>query len=392
LEDAVHFFRAEGVKGTRAEIQEACEPYGYHPLALRLLAGLIAKDGRQPGDIRVAARHPVTPELKGKEKHHILQVAYDAMEKPKGDLLSRFAAFRSPMAYATLAALNPFKNERQFDQALDELTNRGLLLFDKAQARYDLHPVVRQYAYDRLRDKAGVHSRLRDYFANVPAPDAEKIQSMYDLAPVIELYHHTIRAGQYDKACELYRERLHEPLYYRFGAYQTSIELLRGLFPDGTKEARPGLNALMTDARRGAFDVVVVWRFDRFARSVRQLLLALEEFRSLGIDFISHQEALDTSTPMGRTMFTIIAAMAELERDVIRERTAAGLEYARRHGTKSGKPIGRPKVVFPRDQVLQLHREGLSGREIARRLDVGEGTVRRVLKGPVPQRGCAKTH
>src|SRR6516164_1764862 len=139
----------------------------------------------------------------------------------------------------------------------------------------------------------------------------------------------------------------------------------------GTKEARPGLNALMADARRGVFDVVVVWRFDRFARSVRQLLLALEEFRSLGIDFISHQEALDTSTPMGRTMFTIIAAMAELERDVIRERTAAGLEYARRHGTKSGKPIGRPKVVFPRDQVLQLHREGLSGREIARRLDVG---------------------
>ena len=160
----------------------------------------------------------------------------------------------------------------------------------------------------------------------------------------------------------------------------------------GAKETRPGLNALMADARRGVFEVVVVWRFDRFARSVKQLVLALEEFRSLGIDFVSHQEALDTSTAMGRAMFTIIAAMAELEREVIRERTAAGLEYARQHGTKSGKPIGRPKVVFPRDEVLQLHREGLSGREIARRLDVGEGTVRRVLKDPVPQRGCAKTH
>src|SRR5215469_16179345 len=86
----------------------------------------------------------------------------------------------------------------------------------------------------------------------------------------------------------------------------------------GANEARPGLNALMSDARRGVFDVVVVWRFDRFARSVKQLVLALEEFRSLGIDFISHQEALDTSTPIGRAMFTIIAAMAELERDVIR--------------------------------------------------------------------------
>jgi DNA invertase Pin-like site-specific DNA recombinase len=150
----------------------------------------------------------------------------------------------------------------------------------------------------------------------------------------------------------------------------------------GAIEARPGLNALMADARRGAFEVLVVWRFDRFARSVRQLVLALEEFHSLGIDFISHQEALDTSTPIGRAMFTIIAAMAELEREVIRERTTAGLEYARQHGTRSGKPIGRPRAVFRHDQVLQLHGEGLSGREIARRLGVGEGTVRRALNDP----------
>ena len=143
----------------------------------------------------------------------------------------------------------------------------------------------------------------------------------------------------------------------------------------GAKEVRPGLNALMTDARRGAFDVVVVWRFDRFARNVKQLVLALEEFHALEIDFVSHQEALDTS-PMGRAMFTIIAAMAELERDVIRERTTAGFECARHNGTKSGKPIGRPRAVFRHDQVLQLHGEGISGREIGRRLGVGEGTVR----------------
>ena len=160
----------------------------------------------------------------------------------------------------------------------------------------------------------------------------------------------------------------------------------------GAKETRPGLIALMADARRGVFEVVVVWRFDRFARSVKQLVLALEEFRSLGIDFVSHREALDTSTPMGKAVFTIIAAMAELERDVIKERTAAGLEYARRHGTKSGKPIGRPRAVFRHDQVLQLHSEGLSGREIARRLGVGEGTARRVLNALVRPTECAKTH
>jgi DNA invertase Pin-like site-specific DNA recombinase len=136
----------------------------------------------------------------------------------------------------------------------------------------------------------------------------------------------------------------------------------------------------MADARRGLFEVVVVWRFDRFARSVKQLVLALEEFRSLGIDFVSHQEALDSSTPIGKAMFTIIGAMAELERNIIRERVIAGMEHARRNGTKSGKAVGRPKAVFDRDEVIRLRHEGLSWREIARKLRVGAATIRRAYK------------
>jgi DNA invertase Pin-like site-specific DNA recombinase len=136
----------------------------------------------------------------------------------------------------------------------------------------------------------------------------------------------------------------------------------------------------MGDARRGAFDAVVVWRFDRFARSVKQLVLALEEFRGLRIQFISHQEALDTSTPMGEAMFAIIGAMAQLERSIIRERVVAGLEYARHHGTKSGKAVGRPKAVFRRDEVAVLREQGLSLRQIARKMGVGLGTVRRVVQ------------
>jgi len=120
----------------------------------------------------------------------------------------------------------------------------------------------------------------------------------------------------------------------------------------GAKEERPGLKRLMQDARRGEFDVVLVWRFDRFARSIEQLILALAEFKALGINFISCQEALDTSTPMGKAMFTIIGAMAELERNVIRERVVAGMVYARQHGTKSGNGIGRPKRIFDRGEVL----------------------------------------
>lgn len=136
----------------------------------------------------------------------------------------------------------------------------------------------------------------------------------------------------------------------------------------------------MADARRGAFNVVVVWRFDRFARSVKQLVLALEEFRTLEIDFVSHQEALDTSTPMGKAMFTIIAATAELERNVIRDRVAAGLEYARVHGTKSGKAIGRPRNVFDRERAKQLRWEGKSWSGIARELRVNVTAVRHACR------------
>ena len=151
----------------------------------------------------------------------------------------------------------------------------------------------------------------------------------------------------------------------------------------GAKERRRGLEALMSDARRGLFDVVVVFRFDRFARSVKQLVLALEEFQSLGIDFVSHQEALDTSAPIGKAMFTIIGAMAELERSIIRERVMAGVEHAKRNGTRSGKPIGRPRATFSQDEAERLRAQGMSLRRIAEKLGVGEGTIRRALQANI---------
>ena len=159
----------------------------------------------------------------------------------------------------------------------------------------------------------------------------------------------------------------------------------------GAHERRPGLDALMKDARRGEFDVVVVWRFDRFARSVKQLVLALEEFRTLGIDFVSHQEAVDTSTPMGKAMFTVIAAIAELERSIIRERIIAGVEYARLHGTRSGKPVGRPRAIFSRDRVQQLRSQGVSLREIARRVGTSVASVRRASNTPITPHDANKT-
>ena len=159
----------------------------------------------------------------------------------------------------------------------------------------------------------------------------------------------------------------------------------------GSKSDRPGLNSLMRDARRGAFDVVVVWRFDRFARSIEQLVLALAEFRTLGIEFVSSQEALDTSTPVGKAMFTIIGAMAELERNVIRERVVAGLEHARNHGTKSGAAIGRPRAVFDRASVVELRDAGRSWRQIATALGISTGTARTVFNAGVQKPSSKET-
>jgi DNA invertase Pin-like site-specific DNA recombinase len=159
----------------------------------------------------------------------------------------------------------------------------------------------------------------------------------------------------------------------------------------GAKENRAGLRELMKDARRGAFQVVLVWRFDRFARSIEQLVSALAEFRSLKIDFVSHQESLDTSTPMGKAMFTIIGAMAELERSVIRERVQAGLDYARKNGTRSGKAIGRPRRIFDREKVCRLRETGLSIPKIAAQMGLSIGTVAAVLKDATRPRGLSKT-
>lgn len=148
----------------------------------------------------------------------------------------------------------------------------------------------------------------------------------------------------------------------------------------GAKQDRPALKELMADARRGAFDVVVVWRFDRLSRSVRHFLDVTEELRSLNVDLVSHGQAFDSTTPMGKFTLTMFAALAELEREVIRERVIAGMEYAHDHGTKSGRPIGRPKRIFRRDQVAELRQAGLSWRAIANSLGVGYGTARQAWR------------
>jgi tetratricopeptide (TPR) repeat protein len=235
-EDAVDFFNAQGVIGTRAEIEACCEPYGYHPLFLRLLSGMITEDPENPGEID-QAKHCKIKDAASKE-HFVLKTAYEALSPEKQVFISKLAAFRTPMEYNAIVIFNTFGDKKELNAVLKELVNRGILFFDKDKIKYDLHPIVRSYCYDRLRAKEGVHSQLRDYFASVPEP--EKIESIDDLEPVIELYHHTVGAGKPERARELYVERIQYPIYFQFGAYQTQIELLKALFPEG-EEKLPNL-------------------------------------------------------------------------------------------------------------------------------------------------------
>src|SRR5258707_4942442 len=122
----------------------------------------------------------------------------------------------------------------------------------------------------------------------------------------------------------------------------------------GKKDSRPQLNRMVQDAHERRFDVVVVWRFDRFARSVSHLLRALDTFNSLDIQFVSLSEQVDTSTPTGKMIFTILGAVAELERNLIVERVRAGLRHAR----AKGKRLGRPRKSVDADEVRSLREAG----------------------------------
>lgn len=144
----------------------------------------------------------------------------------------------------------------------------------------------------------------------------------------------------------------------------------------GTKEKRPELNLLMNDARKKKFDIVLVWRFDRFARSTKHLVEALHTFRNLNIDFVSYQENIDTSSPLGEAIFTIIGAMSKLERDIIAERVKGGLRKARSNGTR----LGRPTVEVDADKMIEYKEQGKSFREIAKIMNCSVNLVFRTLK------------
>jgi DNA invertase Pin-like site-specific DNA recombinase len=158
----------------------------------------------------------------------------------------------------------------------------------------------------------------------------------------------------------------------------------------GVKAKRPGLDQMMTDARRGRFDVLLVWASDRLARSVRHFLETLDELNRLNIEYVSFRENLDTAGPLGRAIVVIIGAIAELERSLIVERVRAGMRRARLEGTH----IGRNPLVLDHEAIRRERCQGQSLRKIAKGHRISAATVQRVLRkhpGPVPVQDLQKT-
>ncbi|KAA0253750.1 MAG: tetratricopeptide repeat protein, partial [Chloroflexi bacterium] len=248
--DAVTYFHNEGIKATRAEIIEVCSAYGYHPLSLSLLVGLINSGHEQRGDIAAVKNLEIFEDVRAR-RHHVLERAYESLAPERRDLLSKISCFRGSMEYAVLKKVFP---SADLDKALLDLRKRGLLLvasshpqstnsqpadsqFTNSQStRFDMHPIVRHYAYDHFTDEKGrkeAHVELAMHFIDAMPVTNTNVKTLEDLAPVIELYHHMVGAGNLDEALKLFIDRLARQLLYQFGAYQLCIELLHALFLDG---------------------------------------------------------------------------------------------------------------------------------------------------------------
>jgi len=142
----------------------------------------------------------------------------------------------------------------------------------------------------------------------------------------------------------------------------------------GGNTKRPAFTAMMDAARKRKFDLLLVWKLDRLSRSLKDLIVTLDELGSCGIDFVSYDNNLDTSTPTGKLVFQIVGAVAEFEKEIIRERVVAGLATAKNKGKRLGRP---PISKYVYDQALKMRSEGLSYRNIGKALGIDEGTIRK---------------
>lgn len=186
-----------------------------------------------------------------------------------------------------------------------------------------------------------------------------------------------VRVSTDAQTTESQETELHEFVARRGWAYK----LYRDSGQSGIKEHRPALDLLISDCRKGKVDVVCVWALDRLARSLQKLLSFVEEFQSLGIDFVSYKQQIDTSTPSGRLAYQILGAVAEFEREMLRERVKAGIQNAKRKGHRIGRPALRRFSESERKEIRAAHTSGTSVRRLAIDLGTTQWMISQILAG-----------
>jgi tetratricopeptide (TPR) repeat protein len=253
-DDALELWRAFGASGARDSLLPFFQRADNHPLLIQALASEVARDRRAPGDFDAWRRaHPDFDPFSlplVQVKSHVLAFALRGLDDKAQQVLRTIAAFRMPARYDTLASLligegKACADERELDEVLTELEDRGLVGWDKRANRYDLHPLVRGVVWSGLGDDArrGVYTSLHAHFEAVPMiDDYLKVNSLEDLTPAIELYNTLIGLGRYDDACGLFYERLSDATLYRLSASRQRVELLEMLFPVGLEQL-PRLNS-----------------------------------------------------------------------------------------------------------------------------------------------------
>jgi tetratricopeptide (TPR) repeat protein len=230
--DTVYFLRSEGVKGTRAELEQAGKIYDYHPLMLKLLASTIIRSRKK--DIQEAIKLNF---IDRQEPQKILIKSFNLLSKEEQQVASSAAVFRSVFNFDAAKALFPKIKENHLWQVMQELRNLGFLLNHEKDDHFDFHPIMRSFLYNQLTNRTEAHIQAAQYFQALPK--VEKIVSLEDLAPVIELYHHLVKAKKFDEAFCIFYERINKPTYYQLSAYYLINDLLKEFFPDGEKVLPP---------------------------------------------------------------------------------------------------------------------------------------------------------
>jgi tetratricopeptide (TPR) repeat protein len=243
--DALNMWRAFGVSGSRETLLPLFHTFENHPLLIQALAGVVAQDRRFPGDFdQWSKAHPSFSPFKlplVQAKSHILEFALRGLDGVSRQVLHTLAAFRMPVGYGTLVDLfvgddKSFQIENALIAVLADLEDRGLVGWDRRANRYDLHPIVRGVTWSNLGEQArhDVYEKLNKHFEALSILEEEReINSIDDLAPIIELYSALVGLGRYDHAFKLYRERLSNVMSYDLSALSQLKELLEMLFPDG---------------------------------------------------------------------------------------------------------------------------------------------------------------